>query len=56
MADVDRRVRKLSDLLKATGDPVNANPVAAKLGKLGMPEPLSALAAMRSLSEPATTD
>ena len=34
-----------SGLLAATGDPVNANPVAAKLGKLGMPEPLSALAA-----------
>ena len=33
------------DLLSATGNPVAANPVAAKLGKLGMPEPLSALAA-----------
>ena len=32
------------DLLAATGNPVAANPVAAKLGKLGMPEPLSSLA------------
>jgi len=34
-----------ADLLAATGKPVAANQVSARLGKLGMPEPLSALAA-----------
>jgi phytoene dehydrogenase-like protein len=32
------------DLLTATGNPVGANKVAARLGKLGMPETISALA------------
>lgn len=32
-------------LVAATGDPVSANQVAARLGRLGMPEPLSSLAA-----------
>ena len=34
----------MNDLLTATGNPVAANPVASKLGKLGMPAPLSELA------------
>lgn len=33
------------ELLRATGDPVGANRVAAALGRLGMPGPLSSLAA-----------